>query len=304
MTQGQIQLDLSDTSLAEIISIAVEQSRPFIDQRNHCLSVSLPPRGARVRADPTRLAQVFGNLLHNAAKYTPDGGIVSIATNIQDGEIIVAVSDNGTGIPPHMLENIFELFAQLPRSLARSDGGLGIGLTLAKRIVDMHTGVIEARSDGIDQGTVITVRLPLLDLMPFKAVVTRTQRLPELARTATRILLVDDNEDAREAMGALLQIHGHEVAFASDGTSALLQVSEFKPNVVILDIGLPDIDGYEVARRVRVASGTSVPKLIALTGYGQACDLKAATDAGFDAHLLKPAEMEDVINKIAALTTH
>lgn len=163
VTQGQIQMEPQDTPLADIISLAVEQSRPIIDQRQHALSVTLPTRAVRVHADASRLAQVFSNLLHNAAKYTPARGIVGIAAQVDGQEIVISVSDNGAGIPEPKLKEIFELFAQLPRSLARSDGGLGIGLTLAKRIIEMHAGSIEAHSDGLDQGTQFVVRLPLTD---------------------------------------------------------------------------------------------------------------------------------------------
>ncbi|HEX8611081.1 MAG TPA: MEDS domain-containing protein [Telluria sp.] len=301
VTKGQIQLDLHEIALADVIAAAVEQTRPIIDQHLHALSVTLPARTVRVRADANRLAQVFGNLLHNAAKYTPDGGLVSIAARAVGEQVEIVVRDNGTGIPEGMLDAIFGLFSQLPRSLARSEGGLGIGLTLAKRIVDMHDGTIVAHSDGPNTGTEIVVRLAQAQAAPRSA---PTLLDPGFAPAAAkcRILLVDDNEDAREAMGALLQIHGHEVLFACDGKSALAAAAAFGPAIVILDIGLPDMDGYEVARRLRASPHGASARLIALTGYGQSGDIAAATAAGFDAHILKPAQMDNVLAEIAAFS--
>ena len=296
VTKGKILLDLHEIALADVVAAAVEQVRPVIEQHLHSLSVTLPARTLRVNADATRLAQVFGNLLHNAAKYTSDGGALAISSRVVGEHVEVSVRDNGTGIPEAMLDSVFDLFAQLPRSLARSEGGLGIGLTLARRIVEMHGGTIAALSGGPNTGTEIVVRLALASAARGVA--------PPLAGAianpaqAARILLVDDNEDGREAMGMLLQIHGHDVRFAGDGASALAIAASFMPTIVILDIGLPDIDGYEVARRLRAGIVAPATRLIALTGYGQADDIAAATAAGFDAHLLKPAQMEQVLAKL------
>ena len=304
VTRGQIQMELQDSSLADIIALAVEQSRPIIDQRLHSLSVMLPARSARVRADPTRLAQVFGNLLHNAAKYTPDGGTVGIAASIDGPDVVVTVTDSGTGIPDAMLLPIFDLFAQLPHSLARSDGGLGIGLTLAKSIIEMHGGTVVARSAGADKGTQFIVRLPLVKPATACADGAGAALVAEPATSSCRIMLVDDNDDARLTMAALLEIHGHDAACAPDGRSALTLASTLDPTIVILDIGLPDIDGYEVARQLRARPNGAQAKLIALTGYGQPGDLAAAAAAGFDAHILKPAKIEDVLAKIAFFSAH
>jgi CheY-like chemotaxis protein len=257
-----------------------------------------------VRADPTRLAQVFGNLLHNAAKYTPDGGMVGIAARVDGQDIVVSVTDSGAGIPDAMLLPIFDLFAQLPRSLARSDGGLGIGLTLAKSIIEMHGGSIAARSAGADKGTEFLVRLPLVQAATAPAIVAGAAPVAEPSKSSCRIMLVDDNDDARLTMAALLGIHGHDAACAADGRSALALASTLDPTIVILDIGLPDIDGYEVARQLRARPNGSQAKLIALTGYGQPDDLAAAAAAGFDAHLLKPAKIEELLAKIAFFSAH
>ncbi|MDQ2988253.1 MAG: hybrid sensor histidine kinase/response regulator [Pseudomonadota bacterium] len=299
VTKGQIRMDLQETSLADIVALAVEQSRPIIDQHHHSLSVMLPPRGARVLADPTRLAQVFGNLLHNAAKYTPDGGLVGIAARLEGQEVVITVTDSGAGIPDAMLLPIFDLFAQMPRSLARSDGGLGIGLTLVKSIIEMHGGTVAARSAGEDKGTEFLVRMPLVQAASGRADVDAAVIVVPPGESACRIMLVDDNDDARLTMAALLGIHGHDAACAPDGRSALALAATLDPTIVFLDIGLPDIDGYEVARQLRARPNGAQAKLIALTGYGQPDDLAAAAAAGFDAHILKPAKMEDVLAKIA-----
>ncbi len=251
ITQGQLRLELKATSLADIMEQAIEISRPLIDQRGHSLSIALPGRHVAVEADPVRLAQVLGNLLHNAAKYTPDGGTVSIAAAVSQGNAEVTVSDNGAGIPETMLASIFELFRQLPRSLDRSDGGLGIGLTLAKRITEMHNGTVQAWSDGPGKGARFTVRLPLA--RQARAPDTGAAEAPAASAAAAsrRVLIVDDNEDANRSLGELLQMAGHEVAMAFDGMRGLEAARAFMPDVILLDIGLPGMDGYEVARQGR-----------------------------------------------------
>lgn len=300
LTRGQIQIEQKVVSLRGVIDLAVEQSAPFIDQRRHALSVVYPSVRVKVLADTNRLTQVFGNLLHNAAKYTPDGGEVGIAAKVVDNQVVVTVTDNGAGIPPPMLDSVFELFAQLPRSLARSDGGLGIGLTLAKRIVDMHGGSIQAFSDGPDCGTSFAVTLPLAlpeeceSLPPSPSL--RAAAAP--VQSQRKVLLVDDNEDGRTCLATLLSIYGHEVDIASDGADALAKTAIFKPDIVMLDIGLPDMDGYEVARRLRADEATARTRLVAITGYGQKADVQSAHEAGFDAHILKPARIEDVCLQI------
>jgi signal transduction histidine kinase/CheY-like chemotaxis protein len=300
ITQGQINLERKVIALSEVIEQAVELSRPLIDQRGHSLSVSLPSRYIKIDADASRLAQVFGNLLHNAAKYTPDGGKVSIEAGVEDQSVTVTVRDTGSGIPESMLGSIFDLFTQLPRSLARSDGGLGIGLTLVKRITEMHDGEVTASSEGVGMGSAFAVRLPL-------AGVQATEPVPAPARTigktlaGRRIVIIDDNRDANQTLATLLEIAGHEVASALDGPSGLQVVKSFQPDVVVLDIGLPEIDGYEIARRLRADNATRNVHIIALTGYGQQNDVAHAREAGFDAHLLKPARMGDMLKLISNL---
>lgn len=302
ITQGQIKLNREIVSVAAVIEQAVELSRPLIDQRGHSLSVTLPGRNVRVDADPSRLSQVFGNLLHNAAKYTADGGNISIAARVDGEHVEVVVTDNGSGIPPDMLDSVFGLFAQLPRALARSDGGLGIGLTLVKRITEMHGGTVVAQSAGLGQGTSFTMRLPLAVAVSVPAQASQAQaRRSVKSEQGRRVVIIDDNRDANSTLSMLLEFSGHEVSSAYDGTSGLQLVRSFAPDVVLLDIGLPEIDGYEVARRLRQDSATKNAYIIALTGYGQASDLHEAHAAGFDAHLLKPAKVDDLLKLVTSL---
>lgn len=293
--QGHIQLDLKQVVLADVIALAVEQSRPLIDQHWHSLSVTLPSRSVIVYADATRLAQVFGNLLHNAAKYTPNGGTVSIAAKVCDSRVVVSVKDTGCGIPKDMLTSIFDLFAQVPRSLDRSDGGLGVGLTVAKRLVDMHMGIISAASEGVDKGAEFSVSLALSSVQPSTADDREFQ--PNLAKKGlSRILVVDDNPDVRNPMISLLSIYGYEVKSAADGEAALALAKAFMPAAIFLDIGLPGINGYEIAKQLRSMPENKDIKLIALTGYGKDADILLAKEAGLDFHLLKPAQPEDLIS--------
>jgi signal transduction histidine kinase/CheY-like chemotaxis protein len=300
ITQGQINLDKKVIALSEVIEQAVELSRPLIGQCGHSLSVSLPSRHVKVNADASRLAQVFGNLLHNAAKYTPDGGKVSIDASAMDQFVTVTVRDTGSGIPESMLGSIFDLFTQLPRSLARSDGGLGIGLTLVKRITEMHDGEVTASSEGVGMGAAFSVRLPLAGVQASEAVPAPARSIGKTF-SGRRIVIIDDNHDANQTLAMMLEIAGHEVASALDGPSGLQVIQSFRPDVVVLDIGLPQIDGYEVARRLRADNATKDIRIIALTGYGQENDVAQAREAGFDAHLLKPARMDDMLKLISNL---
>jgi len=294
ITQGQLRLELTTVPLADVIEQAVELARPLIDQRRHSLAVTLPGRHVQVNADPVRLAQVFGNLLHNAAKYTPDEGTISIAAATAQHGVTVTVRDNGAGIPPEMLHSIFDLFRQLPRSLARSEGGLGIGLTLVKRLAEMHHGSVEAASAGPGQGSEFRVNLPLAASAGRPAEATR--RAPvRTAKGSCHVLVVDDNEDANDSLAVLLGSEGHTVAQAYTGEAALELAASMLPDAILLDIGLPDLTGYEVARRLKADSRMKHAHIVAVTGYGQASDVQQARSAGCDAHLVKPADPEMVL---------
>jgi PAS domain S-box-containing protein len=289
ITTGKIKLQKEPVELATVVARAVEAARPLIEARRHALTVRLPPEAMRLEADVTRLAQVVGNLLANAAKYTENGGRIELGVARHGNIAVVRVRDNGVGIPAAMLPRIFDLFVQVDRSLARSEGGLGIGLTLVKSLVEMHGGSVEAHSEGLGRGSEFVVRLPVLqtrhDPNPDQA-----ERSGDYPSPPRRILVVDDNVDAAASLAMLLQVEQHDVRTAHDGPTALHVAEAFRPEVIFLDIGLPRMDGYEVARRLRKQAGLEKTLLVALTGYGQEEDRRRSQQAGFDAHLVKPAD--------------
>jgi len=302
ITRGKIRLHAESVDIAGVIARAVETSRPLIETRKHELTVVLPPQPLRVRGDAVRLAQVVSNLLNNAAKYTEEGGRIQLSAANDGGEVVLRVRDNGVGIPPHMLSSIFELFTQVDRSLDRAQGGLGIGLTLVHKLVEMHGGRVEAFSGGTNQGSEFVVHLPLLsgEGMPaplFDGV------LPASGESRrSRVLIVDDNADGARSLSMLLEMGGHEVRTCYDGPAALTEAELFCPEVVLLDIGLPGMDGFEVARRLRAREASPRPLLVALTGYGQAEDVRRSREAGFDHHLVKPADPAALTALLAAAT--
>ena len=294
ITTGKIELKKEAANLADIVRSAIETSRPHIQAGRHRLSVQFPDEPTELEADPVRLGQVFSNLLNNAAKYTRPGGHIEVVVQAEPERFVVRVRDNGAGIAPEMLRKVFGLFTQVTHPVERSQGGLGIGLSLVDGLVRLHGGSVEARSEGPQKGSEFIVYLP------------RTPRTwptgPQVAGRgaagaqasaphAHRILVVDDNRDAAETLAELLTMLGNEVAVALDGTSAVDRVKQIGPDVVLLDIGLPDINGYEVARRVRLLEGVLQPRLIALTGWGQQQDKELAAEAGFDQHWTKPVDI-------------
>jgi PAS domain S-box-containing protein len=299
ITSGKIKLQKEAVELTAILARAVETSRPLIDSRWQELTVTLPPETIPVEADTTRLAQVVSNLLNNAAKYTPEGGRIRLTVETTSREAVLHVCDSGMGIPAELLPQVFDLFTQGDRSLARSEGGLGIGLTLVKSLVEMHGGRVEARSEGAGKGSEFVVYLPTLG--GRSALAGKGEReAPDRAVSAPRrVLVVDDSADAAESLRMLLQARGHEVRTAHDGSAALRAAEEFQPDVVLLDIGLPHMDGYEVARRLRDEVGLKNALLVALTGYGQQEDRRRAAEAGFDEHLTKPADLTMLQNLLA-----
>jgi CheY-like chemotaxis protein/two-component sensor histidine kinase len=288
ISQGKITLQMESVDLLAVVAHGVETVRPTIEGRGHRLQLQLPSQPVWLRGDFARLSQVVANLLHNAAKYTPDGGALQLALCNEDGQAVVSVRDNGIGIEPELLPNVFELFEQGKRSLDRSQGGLGVGLTLVQRLVQLHHGRIEARSAGAGQGAEFLVRLPCLREVAAPAPVAASR--PGMAPVAHRVLVVDDNLDAADTVAMFLRLEGHSVETAADGPQALARAATFEPEVVVLDIGLPGLDGYEVARRLRQAPRGDALLLIALTGYGQRGDQAQAQAAGFDRHLVKPAD--------------
>jgi two-component system CheB/CheR fusion protein len=296
VSQGKIELRRETLELGALLLQAVEVSRPRIAEKRHELSMKLPPVPLPLDADPTRLVQVFANLLNNAAKYTDAGGHIALHVTTEDGEAVIAVRDDGVGMRPELVPRAFDLFVQETRSLDRSQGGLGIGLTMVRILVKMHGGSVRAFSDGPGRGSTFVVRLPLVPASPRS--VARDALPAALApRRPLRVLVVDDNEDAAKAMGHLLEMQGHHVTLAFDGPGALSAAAAQLPELVLLDIGLPGMDGYAVAALLRAAGHAAA--LIAITGYGQNEHVHRSTEAGFDRHLVKPVDF-GVIAEICA----
>jgi PAS domain S-box-containing protein len=287
--RGTVALRREPTDAAAALERAVEAVRPLVEARGHALSVATADGPLRVLADPTRLEQVFGNLLANAAKYTEPGGRIEAAAGRRGAEVVVAVRDNGVGIPPEMLPKVFDLFAQVDRSLARSEGGLGIGLTLVKRLVEGHGGTVEARSEP-GRGSEFVVRLPALAAPPEAA--APPPPAPDAEGRGRRVLIVDDNADTARLTGRVLAARGFAVRLAADGRAGLEAARAFRPEVVLLDIGLPGLDGYEVARRLRADETLRDALLVAVSGYGDAPARAQGRAAGFDHHLVKPVDLD------------
>ncbi len=296
VSRGKIELRKERVELSAVVSSALEASRPLIDKRGQELTVALPPEPVYLDADPMRLAQVLLNLLNNAAKYTEPGGRIALRAGLGGGHITVRVTDTGAGIPPEMLSHIFEMFTQVDRTLDRSQGGLGIGLTLVRTLVEMHGGTVEAHSEGPGRGSEFVLRLPQLKDEGQRAKDEGEASVGPsslVLHPSRRILVVDDNRDAAESLSVLLRLLGNEVRTAHDGVEAVASATEFRPDVVLLDIGLPKLNGYEAARRIREQQGDAVV-LIALTGWGQDEDRRRSSEAGFNHHMTKPVEFEEL----------
>lgn len=288
--RGKISLQRERLELSTIVARGVETARPIIDAQGHDLQIDLPDAPLPLEADPVRMAQVFANLFNNAAKYTPAGGRISLSAKREGADIEVRVRDTGIGIAPELLSGIFDLFVQADPSASRSQGGLGIGLTLVKSLVEMHGGTICARSGGLGRGSEFVVRLPLARAQSADGSRdSASMQLPP-ARIIRRVLVIDDNQDAAETLALLLQLEGHEVHVAHDGPAGLEAAVSLRPDVIFLDLGMPGMDGYEVARRLRQEPGLKETRLAALTGWGQQEDRRRSAEAGFDAHLVKPVD--------------
>jgi len=302
ISSNKLELRREPLDLNAVLHTAIETARPLIDGNRHTLHVALPTVAVPLEADPTRLAQVFANLLNNAAKYTPPGGRIDLRAAVVGDTAVVEIRDSGIGIPPEKLGSVFDLFTQLDSGLERAGGGLGIGLSLVRRLVEMHGGTVEAASAGIGRGSEFTVRLNLLvgrgaESDPETAPVSSSGDEPR----TRKILVVDDNEDAAETLAMLLSIAGNEVVTAYDGLSAVEKAVEFVPDVVLLDIGLPKLNGYEAARRIRERLGSTGIVLVALTGWGQDEDRRRSAAAGFDHHLVKPVAPATLAKLLAGL---
>ena len=299
ITKGKIKLRLERFDLRAVIADAVETSRPLIDAHGHELSVTLPDGPIPVEGDMTRLTQVVANILNNAAKYQNNHGRVELTVTQESGQAVITVRDRGVGIPPEMLSRVFELFAQGERAPDRAQGGLGIGLSLVKNLVELHGGKVEAASDGIGRGSEFTVRIPSLADQPADHTPDQPAKHAPVAVPPRRILVVDDSLDAAESLARLLRLGGHEVRVAHDGRRALEIAHTEQPEVLLLDIGLPGMDGYELCRRVR-QQGLGDALIIAMTGYGQERDRRRSKEAGFDTHTVKPVDYAEIMKLLAS----
>ncbi|MET0918649.1 MAG: PAS domain S-box protein [Burkholderiales bacterium] len=302
ITRGKLILRKERIELASVLQSAMDTVRPLIAAAGHELTISLPPQPVYVDADPVRLAQVFANLLNNAAKYMDERGHIWLTAAHQDNAVSVTVRDAGIGIPATALPSVFEMFTQIDRSLEKSRGGLGIGLMLVKRLAEMHGGSVEARSEGLDKGSEFTVRLPAVIESPASQP-RRSDDPPRADGVGRRILVADDNRDAAESLGEILRLMGNEVRIVHDGVQAAEEVAIFRPDVVLLDIGMPRLNGYDAAQRIRKQPWGKAVFLIALTGWGQEEDKRRATEAGFDQHFTKPVNLAVLEQLLAALPT-
>jgi signal transduction histidine kinase len=319
ITRGKINLTRQVVELEALISRAVETVHPLLDEHGHQLTLELPEPNVKVFGDPTRLTQVIANVLGNAAKYTDKGGQVSLAAAVRGAHVEIRIRDNGIGIRADLLPHVFELFTQLDRNDGRTQGGLGIGLALVQRLVQMHGGEVAAISEGPGKGAEFVIRLPLLR-EEQEAVDSERRTSSEAAasgagmtsvvtplvsagaqRMARRILIADDNNDALESLATLLQLSGHEVYTATNGGTALQSAERHLPEVALLDIGMPMLDGYEVAKRIRAQPWGQRITLVALTGWGQDSDRRRSREAGFDSHLVKPLDLETLTDLLARL---
>jgi signal transduction histidine kinase len=298
---GKITLARKRLEIAIVVAKAVEATAPLLEQRRHRLDLSIASDGLAVDGDEVRLTQVMSNLLTNAARYTEPGGRIEVTAGRQNGEVVLAVRDNGTGIDAALLPHVFDMFVQGPRDSDRAEGGLGLGLSLVKSLTELHGGSVAAYSEGQGRGSTFTVRLPASASAAREA--TPPGGVPRWVQSeiARRILVVDDNRDAAEMLSLVLARAGHKVEIAGDASQALTAADAFRPQLAILDIGLPVMDGYALGRELRARLGSATPILIALTGYGQEQDRRRSEEAGFASHLVKPVDAKTLIQLVDTL---
>jgi signal transduction histidine kinase/ActR/RegA family two-component response regulator len=300
ITRGKIELRSEPTELAPIVTQAVEAVRPMYENLQHQLMVTVPSEPIFLNADRARLAQVIGNLLNNAGKFTEKGGQIALTVTVEGQTVEIRVRDNGVGIAPEDQARVFDMFSQVDTSLERSRDGLGIGLTLVRNLVEIHGGTVSVQSDGHGRGSEFTVRLPLLVDIPESHAPTRSVAPPTTARR--RVLIVDDSEDGAESLALLLQVAGHETQAAYDGYEAVAIAERMRPDAILLDIGLPGLNGYDVCRRIRQTTWGAHVLMVALTGWGQDDDRQRSRDAGFDQHLVKPVDHDVLLSLLATLS--
>ena len=296
VTRGLVNIEKLPQDMAVVIASSLEQVRPLIEQKQHALIVELTPEPAKVLGDHKRLVQIISNILNNSAKYIQDNGQIKLTMRVENDSVIVTVSDNGIGILPEEQESIFELFAQAKRSADRSQGGLGIGLALVKSMLKLHDGTVSCFSDGLNKGSQFTITLPLWKDKVLQQKDTNAVEVKQQKKIS--VLVVDDNVDAATTLASFIELYGHEVAVVHDSLKALELIETTLPMVCVLDIGLPKMDGYQLAQRIRASKTMTDATLIAVTGYGREEDKKAAFMAGFDHHLVKPVDFEMLIKRI------
>jgi len=300
ISSGKVDLKKLDVDLAAILAVAIETSVPLMEASGHTFSLAVAPEPMRLFADPTRIIQAISNLLNNAAKYTPRSGVISLTTTREGDEAVISIADNGVGIAESQIENVFTMFSQVGMSIERSQGGLGIGLSLVRQLVGLHGGTVSASSLGLDAGSVFTIRLPLAaageDLAP--------PREPEgdpREEASLTLLIADDNVDAANAMSEVMSMLGHRCSVAYDGAQALEMARQARPDAVFLDIGMPVLNGYETALAIRATQGLEATVLIALTGWGGADERAKSSAAGFDHHITKPASLDSLMTLVASI---
>jgi len=296
ITRNKLELRKAPVELWAVVQSAVETARPQIEASGHTLTVTLPPQPIHLNADLTRLAQVFWNLLNNSAKYTEPGGRISLVAEMQGGEAVVTVQDNGIGLAAESMSGLFEIFSQVDRSLERAQGGLGIGLALVKGLTEAHGGRVEARSDGVGRGSTFIVRLPVTERKPPAG---RPQADATQPASQGRILVVDDNRDGAASLAMLLTVMGNDTRTAHDGLEGVELAEAFRPDLIVLDIGLPKLNGYDACRRIREKPWAKDTLIVAATGWGQDDDRRRSKEAGFDYHLVKPVEAAE-LNRLLA----
>jgi signal transduction histidine kinase/ActR/RegA family two-component response regulator len=299
VSRGLVTLDETLLDARLIVTGAVEQVRPLVDARRHRVTIRIPPGAAFVHGDQKRLVQILANVLNNAAKYTPEGGEIVVAMGADDDSVSYTVSDNGIGIAPHMIGQVFDMFAQAERSSDRSQGGLGIGLALVKNLVALHGGRVSVASEGIGKGSRFTVTLPRV-AAPGESAAAAQHTMAPADDHGLRLLVVDDNDDAGEMLGLYLEAAGYRVTVVQSARAALEAANAQPPDACLLDIGLPDMDGNELARRLRQLPQLASTTLIAITGYGQEADRARTAEAGFDHHFVKPVDMEALLGVLSA----
>ena len=292
ITTGKIVLQRAPLDLRDAVQLAVESTQPLVAAAGHHFDVRVPPQPVRVVADATRIAQSVGNLLHNAAKYTPEGGHIALDLRAEAGEAVVQVRDDGAGIPAEMQPRVFDMFTQVDRTLQRAQGGLGIGLSLVRSLVDLHGGRVTVYSEGIDRGSTFTIRLPLAEVDEAAPPASDPALAPAGADQGLRVLIIDDNHDAADSLAQLLEALGHRAEARYDGPSALAAAAGLRPHLVLCDLGLPGMDGFEIAARLRADHRFDTTRLVAVTGWGAEQDQRRSRRAGFDAHLTKPVGLD------------